>query len=264
MQESRQVNYTRIGSFVITGIILIVIAIIVFGSGMLFKRVVYVETYFNESVQGVTVGSAVKYLGMDIGTVKGIAAVDSVYKIENHFQDRKHNRYIYVLMAIKPKFFLGASNEDIKRELTQDIANGLRVKLALQGLTGTAYLELDFVDQNAQTVLPITWKPKHYYIPSTVSTLAYFSDNVQNLMRKFSKLKLQKMVNSAQDFFTTAARASHRLDNMLAQTHGQVVGTVNNLQNITNNLDALSERARAFSSSVIFGKAPPKLNPGKL
>ena len=42
------------------------------GAGNVFKRTVTIETYFDESVQGLDVGSAVKYRGVQIGRVTRI------------------------------------------------------------------------------------------------------------------------------------------------------------------------------------------------
>ena len=63
----------RIGMFVIGGVLLLLIMLFFFGMSDFFTHKVAVRTYFSESVQGLTVGSGVKYRGVPIGTVSKIA-----------------------------------------------------------------------------------------------------------------------------------------------------------------------------------------------
>ena len=173
MAQDKETNYLRIGSFVVTGLMLFIVAILILGSGMLFKKVIYVETYFNESVQGLTEGSPLKYLGMEIGRVVEINALDNVYKIQKNMEYRIHRHYIYVKMAISSKFFGRLSKSEIEERINREIASGLRVKLAPQGLTGNVYVELNFMEPDTHPVLPIYWQPENIYVPSTTSTLAF-------------------------------------------------------------------------------------------
>jgi ABC-type transporter Mla subunit MlaD len=257
MPQEKQINYLRIGSFVVTGIILFIVAILVLGSGMLFKKVTYVETYFNESVQGLSEGSLVKYLGMEIGHVVEINTIDNVYKIQKDLQYRIHRKYIYVKMAIYPKFFNGFSRSEIANQINKEIAAGLRVKLAPQGLTGNVYIELDFLDPKTHPILPIYWQPENIYIPSTTSTLAFFTDNAQYLLNELKQIDFKKLFASMQQLVDESSKLAYRSNKLLAETQPQTI-------NVVDNLNALSEQAKAFPSHIIFGKAPPKLKPGKL
>ena len=40
-----------------------------------------------------------------------------------------------------------------------EVEKGLRVKLAPQGITGTSYLEIDYVDPANNPPLPVDWVP---------------------------------------------------------------------------------------------------------
>ena len=48
-------------------------------------------------------------------------------------------------MAITSKFFTRLSKEQLITLLNHEIAEGLRIKLLPQGLTGTTYLDLNYV-----------------------------------------------------------------------------------------------------------------------
>lgn len=263
MDQNGGRNYFQIGSFVIAGVILLVAAILILGSGMLFKKVIYVETYFNESVQGLSEGSPVKYLGMKIGEVKQIAAIDSIYKIDDEIYDKTHNRYIYVKMAITPKFFVGKNGKNLPKDIKYDVSKGLRVKLALQGLTGNAYLELDFLDPTTHPLLPIYWQPKNYYIPSTTSTLAYFSENVQYLLTQLREINFKKLLKDIQRLVDQGSRIASKSNALLTNINRQLIDTVDNIRNISGNLSSLAEQARAYPPSMFFSEKPKKLEFGK-
>jgi paraquat-inducible protein B len=68
----RQANPTVIGGFVLGALVLVVVAIIVFGSGAWLKTRVAMVTYFPGSVQGLSVGAQVQFEGVQIGQVTAI------------------------------------------------------------------------------------------------------------------------------------------------------------------------------------------------
>jgi paraquat-inducible protein B len=265
MINNKRTIYFRIGSFVITGLVLLVIAIIFFGSGVLFKRIIYVETYFKESVQGLSEGSQVKYLGMEIGFVKEINSIDNIYPEAESLGNQTHAHYIYVKMAILPKFFIGAKdNQGVEKHITKLIVSGLRVKLVPQGLTGTSYLNLDFLAPDTNPLLPISWQPNNYYIPSATSTLAYFTDNAQYLVNELRQVDIKKFFADAGNLINSTNDTMQRIDRMLAQTNQQFIGSINNLNSIMRNMNVLTEQMKVYPASVFFGSPPPKLEPKKL
>ena len=64
---------TMIGAFVVGAVVLVVIAVIVFGSGRLFRQTRDFILYFDNSVNGLRIGAPVKIKGVEIGSVKGAA-----------------------------------------------------------------------------------------------------------------------------------------------------------------------------------------------
>ncbi len=76
---SARANYFKIGLFVISAATIGVISIIVFGVGTLFREKFLMETYIKESVQGLDIGSPIKFRGVQVGNVKEINIVGRVY-----------------------------------------------------------------------------------------------------------------------------------------------------------------------------------------
>lgn len=264
MAGIRQINYFNIGLFVLLGLFLIVSAIIIFGSKVLFKQVIYTETYFSESVQGLSKGSPVKYLGMDIGEVNDITTVDNIYNFSHNNLSGGGTRYIYVKMAISPRFFHTTGGKTLGNEIEHDVQKGLRVKLALQGLTGNAYLELDFVDPRSNPALAVSWKPENYYIPSTTSTLAYFSDNVQYLFKELRSIGIKKLFDSIKQLVNTADQTTIHVDKAISGIDRQMSETMVGIRALSQNLRALSERAKMYPSSVLFSKPPKRVDFNKI
>jgi len=69
MKTSR---YFKLGLFILIGAGLIGAAVIVLGAGRLLEKQIAVETLFDESVDGLEVGSPVKYRGVQIGRVTSL------------------------------------------------------------------------------------------------------------------------------------------------------------------------------------------------
>lgn len=69
---SHQASPTVIGGFVLGALVLVVAAIIIFGSGALLKERVAMVTYFPGSVQGLSVGAQVQFQGVQVGQVTAI------------------------------------------------------------------------------------------------------------------------------------------------------------------------------------------------
>jgi paraquat-inducible protein B len=160
--------YIKLGIFIVCGLFLCVTAVIILGSGVLFKNTISAETYFNESVQGLDVGAPVKYRGVQIGNVSEITFPTSEYTIEDIGAE-----YVMVMMELEKgiinTFF---KDQDIQKEVGEIIAEGLRVRLTVQGLTGVSFLEMDYFDPERNQVLPISWVPKSLFIPSAPSTFS--------------------------------------------------------------------------------------------
>src|SRR6185295_9776794 len=169
---SLKANYFKLGLFVIGAVIAGVIVIIVIGSGRWFQPKLTIETYFNESVQGLDIGSKLKYRGVAIGEVTRIGFTYNKYQQDRPMQQRA--RYVLVEAQIQPKLLggrVGAGDLSEQKSADLEIERGLRMRLAPQGITGTSYLEIDYVEPPLPQVLAIDWVPTSIYIPSAPSTV---------------------------------------------------------------------------------------------
>lgn len=184
---SAKANYQKIGIFIVSGLATLIIAIVVLSGGKWFKKVVYWETYFDESVQGLAVGSPIKYRGVQIGTVDEIGFVGDVYGAELSKEDlQRYGRYILVRGAaadLNPHL----TEEEKESERGDMITVGLRVRLASQGVTGVVYLEGDYLDPQQYPALQVPWKPQASYLPSAPSNLSVLGAALHTIARDLEK-----------------------------------------------------------------------------
>src|SRR5918992_3542296 len=93
----RKLGYFKIGLFVISAILIGISGVIALGLGSIFQKKNLSETYIEESVQGLDVGSPVKFRGVSIGKVEQITLTSVEY--------RTRHRYVLVRFDISPDIF---------------------------------------------------------------------------------------------------------------------------------------------------------------
>lgn len=194
----------RTGLFVLVGI-LVVIGLIFLLSSNLFQPGVAYESYFPESVQGLDIGSSVKFRGVTIGKVTDIGLVSAEYPPENPADLLKPVYHqVVVRFRVDPRKL--GPNINVQKSVT----HGLRVQVAPQGITGLAYLELSFVKPALHPVQPIPWYPRSTVIPSMPSTFTQIQDAVQNFLTTMRHVDVNKafagltsLVDALNQEFTT-------------------------------------------------------------
>jgi ABC-type transporter Mla subunit MlaD len=188
---SAQANFFKLGLFVIGATVVLVLLLLILGSGRWFQSKVAIETYLNESAQGLEVGSKVKYRGVVVGEVTKIGFTYTKYQLDKPMAERL--RYVMIEALLLPRLIGGRASGDITRPETarMEIDKGLRVRLAPQGITGTNYLEIDYVDPKTNPELPISWEPDNLYIPSAQSTVTQFIGTASDILARFQRLDLE-------------------------------------------------------------------------
>ena len=259
---NNETSYFKIGVFVLVGLGLIIFAVLIFGSSKWFQSVVYIETYFEESVQGISDGAPVKYRGLRIGYIKEIAFTSEIYK--NHLNTQIHNRSIYVRIAITSKLFTQLKEHDFIKLLSEEVEHGLRVKLVTKGLTGVNYLELDYVDPKSNPPPVINWQPKDFFVPSVTSTLAQLSENIQYIISELKGVDFKKLFQDIDKLTVTLAHTAIATEQSLNHVDSFLETALRNFKVIAGNLRVLSEQLKLNPSSIIFGKPPSPLDPSKL
>ncbi len=185
-------TFLRVGLLVVVGAAVAVGLAIFLGGNRVHNGRIF-ESYFQESVQGLELGAPVKFRGVTVGRVTGIGLANAQYAPNQTVDIRRATyRLVYVRYIIDLGRFGQTGN------LSAAIAAGLRAHLASQGITGLAYLELDYVDPQKFPPATVPWTPKYEVIPSVPSTLAQVQDAAQQLLARINAIDIVALSHSVQ------------------------------------------------------------------
>lgn len=169
-------NHWKLGLFVVCGVMVGVATVLLLGARSLRKETVSYKSYLDESVQGLEVGSPVKFRGVTIGTVSEIGVAP----------DRRHVMLTSEL-AVEDVVVMGLGSGKGKT-LQIRIPPEVRIQLASAGITGVKFLQLDFfvVKDNPPPLLPFPVPDN--YIPAAVSTMKNLEDAVVHAVDRFPEM----------------------------------------------------------------------------
>ncbi|MDX2080788.1 MAG: MlaD family protein [Terrimicrobiaceae bacterium] len=189
---SAKPRYFQLGLFILVALALLAGGLIIFGGGQMFRPSVRMETYVERSVQGVDVGSPVKFRGVQIGQVSQMSFAFTEYPT-----DIEAANYIVILMQIDREIFPDMFDRDISPLLNEAIGKGLRVRIEPQGVTGLNYLDLDYVEADRFPAFKPGWTPHSYYVPSAPGQITSALESVNNIMRELEKLNIAGISQNA-------------------------------------------------------------------
>lgn len=183
-------NTTRIGAFVILGILLIVAAIAIFGGGRLFRDSRQFVMNFSASMQGLSRGSPVMLSGVPIGEVTNILVRLNEQTLEYESA---------VLVNIFPDRFDQSEQIDWKdRDLMPGLIDrGLRARLVPTSIvTGQLGIELGFYPG---TPVRLTGsKPGYKEIPTIPSTVERLETTAQKILALLEGADLDELSASVE------------------------------------------------------------------
>ncbi len=228
----RKPSYFKIGVFVILATGLLLAAVVLFGSGLFAKDKLKFETYFDESITGLTVGSPVEFRGVRIGQVETIAFAGSVYTIPpGSGRLSAFKPIVRVVYAVPRETMPELGVEKAGAMLQQMIARGLRVRVNSNILTGQGYLEADYLDPNRFPVLEVPWTPMYTYMPSAPSEITTLKDSLEKIFTRLEEIDFEGLVDSFARTLEAAERAvgdanlariSEEATGLLAETRQKV------------------------------------------
>jgi len=246
-------SYFKIGIFVITGTIILLAGIIILGGGDYFKDKIFIETYYNQSVEGVSVGTPLKLQGVPIGKVTHVGFVF------NHY--RTDYTYVYIEAEIYTSDVGGRHGlEEIElkekfrrlsKNIKENINVGLRLELSPQGITGLAFLNAVYLDPKTYPPLKIDWKPRHQYIPSAPGVFTQITQAIEKLTSSINEIDLPKLVKNIEKLIENLNKSvidakvkeiSEDLREALAQFNevGEKVNSILNSKELTDSMKDLS------------------------
>jgi phospholipid/cholesterol/gamma-HCH transport system substrate-binding protein len=199
---STRPNYFKIGVFVVFAIVLIVVAVILFGAGLFSRNVIRLESYFAESITGLTPGSPVEFRGVPIGKVEHIGFVGSAYEL-SPAEASRYATYVRVVYAVPRADLPEFAGEQFEQALAQMVKHGLRVRVSSNILTSQAYLEANYVDPNRFPVEPVPWTPVYFRIPSAPGELTTIKDSIDSILNQLQTIDVKGLVDTMDRLFNS-------------------------------------------------------------
>jgi paraquat-inducible protein B len=197
---SKPVSKKMVGIFVVVGIALLVVAVLILGSGKFFKTLPKYVMFFQGSVKGLSVGSPVVFRGVKIGTVSEI----SVY-----FDPKTLAFFIPVYVELEAGSIIqvkgteastvGGLQGDYRKVLmTQLIQRGLRAQLEMQSIvTGQLQVALDFYQDKPATLVGA--EKRYPEIPTIPTTF-------QEISQKLSEIPFKEIADEMKGTLTAINR----------------------------------------------------------
>lgn len=211
---TRKPKFFRLGLFVVLAFGLTAAMLIAFGAGKFFKTEFLAETCFDESVQGLDIGSEVKYKGVKIGTVKAITSPARFYDAPSS--------YVLVIISLSEDCYVGQTGATAGDRLKKAVDKGLTITLSFKGITGAAYLETDYQGTRT-TPLSITWTPENLYLPSRRSSIKRVGDALNQLLDTFTDINIKGM---AQNLGSLVASLNKKVDALDTETLSNQAGNL--------------------------------------
>jgi paraquat-inducible protein B len=237
---NKKMSPAVIGAFVIGAVALIVIAILVFGSGRLFRQTREFVLYFDNSVNGLRIGAPVKFKGVEIGSVKDIRL-----QLEKGAEVNKIP--VIIEIDLKKLTSRGAQADiTMNREMFQQaiVERGLRGQLEMESLvTGLLFVALDFLPGTPLNLVQQAGGDYEYpEVPTLPTTLEQAKDAVTRIMSKLEDIDFKELGANLQATLKGVNRTvnSPEIESVLrslARVMPKVDEAVVNIRNLAGTMD---------------------------
>lgn len=195
---SKPVNPMAIGGFMLGGLALLIMALLVFGSGQFFKPKIHWVVYFDTSLNGLNVGAPVKVQGVQVGIVK---------EIELQLDASRQHLMKPVVLEIEPDRVAMPDGRPLSAGLLTDhqkdetfkslLGAGLRARLEVQSiLTGLLYVDLDFRQGQPARLTGLNYHDLRE-VPSIPPTVDEVMNTLEDLLRRVRSMPLEGMISDA-------------------------------------------------------------------
>ncbi|HWL82568.1 MAG TPA: MlaD family protein [Roseomonas sp.] len=183
--------YVRVGALILVGLGLgLGFLLFLTGGGFGGKSMIF-ETYLRESVTGLEVGAPVRYRGVQVGQVSKVGLVNAEYPPTNRNAAMEAFQLVLVRLALDTE----KATMDDPSQVQRAVERGLRARLATQGITGVAYIELDFVSPERFPERELPWSPAYPVIPSIPSTVAQVQNAAEAILARIQQAPLEELLN---------------------------------------------------------------------
>ena len=240
----KRVSPTVIGAFVVASFAILIVALIVVGSGRMFTRPIRFICMFQGNLNGLKIGAPVKVRGVQIGTVAAIQL--RLLPSQGRMLPGIKGLRLPVIIDLDRSQLLarGGTGAALEQSGFDDmIKQGMRAQLDTESLlTGLLYIDLD-VHPNAPINLALEPGGPYREIPTVQTGLEQLQERLTHALDKFEKIDFQALVVS----ITDAANSIKTLTGSpeLKATLESLKGTIANLNQAVNSAHDLINNANS-------------------
>ena len=197
------------------------------------------HTYFDETVQGLEIGSPVKFRGVLVGSVAGIQIAP----------DEKH---VDVALAL--------NNVETRRLGLGERKPEVRAALGTQGITGVKFIDIDLYDPKTSPPPQLSFPPAESYIPARQSFMKGIEDNLEVVSQRLPELvdttvaTLQRIEVILVDFH------DQRIPDRMAKAVDNIDGAVSDMRRLLKHFDGAQIPDKTAAAIDNLGDAVAKIN----
>ena len=228
---SKKASSTMIGLFTLVGLLIAGSALVMLGAGKYFEQTHTILLYFDKSVNGLQVGSDVRFGGVRVGRVSSISVIIDPIK------NRKIIPVVVELTAKDLKSVAGSgegmidfsSGEGVARAVKQ----GLRAGMKQQSLvTGQLYVEFDIVPNMEGFTFKEPGVSEYPVVPTIPTEIDELISGITDGLKKINDLDIAGLMAEMRDVLKGAKDQINDL----------------NLKEINENLTVITSDVRGLTS----------------
>lgn len=300
MATRNSAQYYRLGIFVLIGAAALVALTLIFGARSLFSQTKIVETYIKESVQGLDVGAPVRFRGVRIGQVKMISLSGLIYEENVPFAERKQYVVVRMEInppstSDDEEYLKSLVADGLRAQIRGQGITGVNYIELDYVKDPTKMGTLPYKWEPDYPVIPSQPSPVNILLDNVEDALQNFNKlNLAGTQKSVDLLltNLNGMVagdgtkgngglnNSVVELNQLLTKLNKATDNqelaimieqltasiiVLRQTltsmQGDLTISADNVRQITNNVNDLSQKANEYPSWLLFGQPPKRVAP---
>ncbi len=288
-------NFFRLGIFVFTGIAVIISLILIFGTGQIFKKTMMTETYIEQSIIGLDIGAPVRFRGVKLGQVTSIRLSGNLYENDKPLAERREYVVVRMKIDINQAEILGSTGKlpsDLRARIKSQGITGVNyIELDyVRDMPGYRTLSYDWEPE--YIVIGSLPSQTDIFFSGIQKVLDNLGDmNLAGTQKKFDELlvnlntiiggdgkgnsgiatsverlnillgRIDEVANKAELelLMREVIATTVILRQTLSSVQGDTLGSVENLKQITDQLNDLARVASRYPSSVVWGEPPPKI-----
>lgn len=220
-----------IGLFTLGGLLIAAVALVFLGAGKYFEQTHNVLMYFDKSVNGLQVGSDVRFGGVRIGRVSSISVI---------IDPAGNRKIIPVLVELTAKDLKSVSGSgegmidfSSKEGVASAVKRGLRAGMKQQSLvTGQLYVEFDIVPDAEGFTYREKAESEYPIIPTIPTEIDELISGITDGLKKINDLDIAGLMTEMRDVLKGAKSQIEDL----------------NLKEVNENITVISRDVRALTS----------------